>query len=329
MRMSHVRIHRAAVATTVALALLVLPAAAAFPDAGSTGPPVPSAPAPADAAKRLPTIDVRSPYLPDWVPRGMPRYFVEAEVAPGESDGSPVSVGIGSDAAADGPDAGDPRTAVPISPGEAAGISVVGAAGLLVGLRAFLESALAGSGLALYHRIRGSEVLECLGRRRVFEAIRDSPGIALKELVAETHFCTGTVKYHVEHLERGRLVLRRRDGRARRHFVVGATEEEQHAIGVLRQELPRTVAEFVRGSPGVTQTGVCDALGLSPPVAHKYLERLVRASLLRKERHWRHVRYDPTERLPLPEPPADEAPFAIQRPEAPRIFPPTPVSVLG
>ncbi|MGQ0535214.1 MAG: winged helix-turn-helix transcriptional regulator [Methanobacteriota archaeon] len=149
----------------------------------------------------------------------------------------------------------------------------------------------------LYSRIRRDDLLANGGRAKVFGAVQSDPGVALQDVVQRTGLGWGTVVYHLDRLEKERMVVSRRHGMHRRFFVNGSNTGEHEAISVLHHDTSRNIASFLLTKPGAAQKDVCAALGLAPSLAHKYLERLSAASLVSKEREWRTVRYFPSDKL--------------------------------
>lgn len=189
-----------------------------------------------------------------------------------------------------GVSAAPPELIIPAATG-VAGIAI------LLLLPESLRAGLFGGITPFYHRIRRDEILDSRGRQRVYDSITAEPGLSVRETVDRTGYSWGTIVYHLQRLEGARLVVSKRVGRNRRLFATGHTSEDQAAIAVLRNERTATVAAFVAAHPGTTQQEVCAALGISAPVAHKFLRRLGDANLLTYEREWRFVHYYPDARL--------------------------------
>jgi predicted transcriptional regulator len=131
----------------------------------------------------------------------------------------------------------------------------------------------------------------------VYDAVAADPGIALRDLIGSTGYSGGTVVYHIRRLEKARLVTSQRAGRNRRLYVTGASMESRAAIPILRNATARRIAAYLLKHPGAVQRDVCEGVGISPPVAHKYLARLLDAGLVTATRDWKFVHYRPEERL--------------------------------
>lgn len=150
----------------------------------------------------------------------------------------------------------------------------------------------------LYSRIRRNDVLDHEVRERIYQKIQTAPGMTIQELTTEAGVGWGTTVYHLARLEKEKLVVSRKFGSNRRYFANGTVAPQNaQAISILRNDVSLRIASFVRDNPGAAQKDVCENLGISPPVASKYLRRMQEASLVQSERDWRHVKYYPGENL--------------------------------
>lgn len=145
--------------------------------------------------------------------------------------------------------------------------------------------------LPLFSRLQTSDLLESQGRTRILELLRSQPGLGIKDICAELVIGWGTAVHHLSKLERAGLLVSQDSGRRRRFFLPGTSPTVRTALCVLSAEPSRRLLEHVRDHPGSTQTDVCNALGLSAPLVHKYAARLANQGLLETHRQWRTVRY--------------------------------------
>jgi len=146
--------------------------------------------------------------------------------------------------------------------------------------------------VALYAKISRAEVFENEVRERIFAQIKATPGLCASELARLAGVAWGTTIYHLDVLEQTRMATSIREGRHRRYFENGAVlTTSKETISLLRNPVTSSVAERVRGSPGLTQKDLASATGLSPQALHWHLARLVGAGLVRKERQGRVVRH--------------------------------------
>lgn len=127
----------------------------------------------------------------------------------------------------------------------------------------------------LRYRIEDDELLEQETRRTVFEAVRDDPGIHLRELGRWVGGYTKAV-YHVSALEDANLLERRRDGHCVRLYPAG--EEQLDGRRRLRDDL----RALVRERPGINQSEAARELGCTPQVVSHHARRLERAGVVER-----------------------------------------------
>lgn len=169
-------------------------------------------------------------------------------------------------------------------------------------------------GLPLYSRLRRSELLENGVRERIYRAIETAPGVSIIQVCRASKAGWGTAVYHLQRLERDRMIVSRRDGQYRRFYLNGTAPipgAPDPAAKALQHPLAARIAAFVAANPGVAQKDVCVAMGIAPPLASKWLGRLLEAGLLTSQREWKLVRYAPTSALAHAlAPPSAPAPVA-------------------
>jgi len=183
--------------------------------------------------------------------------------------------------------------------------AVVAGAGALVaaGLVAYYWGSLkflAGSLCApLFSRIQSNKMLDNDVRNRVYALVGENPGVTIKEVTEVLGIGWGTAVYHLKRLVEERLVVSERQRQFRRYFKNGGgiVNETKSAFGELKNPTNQRLAEQVMSSPGARQKDLCLAVGISAPLAHKYLSRMVMAGLVSTQREWKSVRYYPTPQL--------------------------------
>lgn len=144
--------------------------------------------------------------------------------------------------------------------------------------------ALMGTFAALYFRVQPNELLENERREKVVQLVRERPGIGPQDVASALGTGWGVTSYHLDRLERAGLVTSQRVGHHRCYFVPGAVRrDDQRTVGLVRGDTARRVAALVNERPGLTQSELASALGLSASAASKQVAKLVEAGLLRRE----------------------------------------------
>lgn len=316
-------------------ALALAPVAAAVGPSGSAEARVSvqaSAEAPADAPDAGGAAGTLAGSAPDAAlppeATALPDEVVEALALPELEDVASVSANADADLEASSragtaPAAGGGAQAVVEALAEAVGPEVaekappvIAAAGFLAVLQALGAWRVLGFGaFAMYSRLAKSELLDNTHRDRVFQLIRDTPGLGVSEIAQQTGLGWGTTVYHLDRLERAQMVTSERAGLHRCYFPIGTVgRDERKAHGLLKGDTTRSIATFLVERPGATQTEMCEALGMTASAASKQLTKLENAGLVRREREWKTVRLFPQGPLPAlvtPEPHAPVAPVAL------------------
>jgi DNA-binding MarR family transcriptional regulator len=188
-------------------------------------------------------------------------------------------------------------TALP-SPEEAAapaGLAVLGAAAYAALRWRYL---LSGLFAPLYSRLSRDELLENEARQQLHELITEEPGLSTQELCDRIGAGWGNTVYHLQRLEQAGFVTSEKQGHHRRFYKNGDVEpDEIEALGVLKNDNASKIARYLVAEPGANQTDVCEALDISPSLAHKWISRLEEQDLVESEREWRSKHYEPDDRL--------------------------------
>jgi len=173
------------------------------------------------------------------------------------------------------------------------------ALGALVYFAEIVKFAAFAPAMGLFSRIADSQLLANEVRDRIHRLVSENPGITIKECMALAGVGWGTTVYHLRRLEDSRMVTSIRDGNFRRFYRNGAAPgtAQKAVLGEMRREPSVRIAQFVMANPGACQKDLCEALEMSPPLAHKYMRRLLNANLVTSQREWKKVKYYPTESL--------------------------------
>ncbi len=187
------------------------------------------------------------------------------------------------------------RMPEPAEVGAAVGLATVGAAAYAAFRWRYLGLGLV---MPMYSRLSRSDLLENDTRSHLLDLISEEPGLSLQQLADRTDAGWGTTVYHLQRLEQAGFIKSRKQGHHRRFYTVGEVgQDEVEALGMLRNDTPRKIARYLVQDPGCNQKAICQALDISPSLAHKYLKRMEEQQLLTSEREWRSKHYTPDERL--------------------------------
>ena len=133
--------------------------------------------------------------------------------------------------------------------------------------------------------------LELANRKRIYEAVRQNPGVHFRELQRLTGMPIGVLSYHLDYLaNRGLLTVDKRESFTR-YFPGGQLgRDEQQMLGALRQEIPRGIILFLLMNPGATHGEVLESFTISGGTLSYHIKKLVSRGLIRVDKAGRESR---------------------------------------
>jgi len=174
--------------------------------------------------------------------------------------------------------------------GTAAALSALGGSGgsLLATLVSVLRDWAARIlGLFGYKRYSDDDPLEHETRERLYECIRDSPGVYLSELTEQTGLQMGTARYHLRILEFENLVTSE-EIRGRRRYVPVDTEWAELAAALHDETTARIIESLADDGPD-SVSGLAERLDRDPSTITHHLDRLAEDGIVERERDGRSV----------------------------------------
>lgn len=204
---------------------------------------------------------------------------VDARVA--NDDGTLRLEGEGLDAVdlrvAEGASAQAGETVVPDRPRHPIEKFAAAAATLLVLLYNVLERLARALLARLLYRKEDKELLEHEARQQILEAVKEEPGVHLRELARRVGGYRRAL-YHVDVLEDANIVTPRRDGGYLRFYPADAEDPDRP------QSTRANLLELVREAPGIEQTQAARKLDCSNQLASYHARKLERDGEI--EREW-------------------------------------------
>lgn len=124
------------------------------------------------------------------------------------------------------------------------------------------------------------------GRRgRIYEAIREDPGISRRALVEDSGVSKSALRYHLRVLERFELVRGVKADRHCRYFLRDGLRSNYEARAYARNPAPHRLLAIVKQEPGLRQHELVDRYGdgATRLALVYHLEKSLRLGLLRTE----------------------------------------------
>lgn len=133
--------------------------------------------------------------------------------------------------------------------------------------------------------------LELENRKRIFECVRNSPGLHFREIQRRTDLPIGVLEYHLNYLTvRGLLSLDKQESFSR-YFPGGQLSlDKQRIISSLRQEIPRGIILFLLRNPGATHGEVLKNFVISGGTLSYHIKKLISKGVITVEKVGRESR---------------------------------------
>ena len=138
-------------------------------------------------------------------------------------------------------------------------------------------------------------ILQLEARRRIFEAIKEFPGIHMRELQRRTGMALGTLRYQLRFLEKHGLIVEKREGRLVTYYPAKEREvdaRDKKYLAILRQELPRLIVLHLMMHPYSTHGEMKGPFNISPSTLSYHLKRLMDTEVIGKDEEGRYYVLD-------------------------------------
>ena len=139
-----------------------------------------------------------------------------------------------------------------------------------------------------------NDVLNLDVRRKIYDHIRKSPGLHLRELARELNIPLSTLDYHLYYLKQRELINDRQDGRYTRYYVGGEGDvgvKEREIISILRQSVTRSIVMFLMLNPNSSHRLVSDYIQLAPSTTTFHLNKLLKLEIVDRIQTGRETSY--------------------------------------
>ena len=146
------------------------------------------------------------------------------------------------------------------------------------------------------NRERGDEngdeenaVLELTTRRKLYQLIRNNPGVHFRELQRLSQFAMGVLEYQLQILEKENLISKVKHGPYTRYFAKGDMPYSDWKIACyLRQGIGRKIILYLIYHPGAKHKDLKEALNLPPSTVSYYLQQLLKDEIVlqKDKRYW-------------------------------------------
>jgi predicted transcriptional regulator len=162
-----------------------------------------------------------------------------------------------------------------------------------------------------FRRVFGANVLEQDIRSKIYDHIRENPGIHLHGLSCETGIAMGTLRYHLNILRLTHKITMAEDAATVRFYENSGTynETEQQLLKHLRNQTTRKILYALMERPEITRQELAFEVGITGPSITWHMKRLENDRIVTTKKTGRSVIYE------IPQPVAGY--LSLQRSQAP------------
>ena len=119
------------------------------------------------------------------------------------------------------------------------------------------------------------EALNLENRRRIYESIATNPGTHVREMERALGMQPGLLSYHLDYLEKRKLVRAEDDGHRKMYFIMDRfIEKDRRTLGALRQESPRRILMHLLVNGPTSFQNLQTEMGVAKSTLSYHLKRL-------------------------------------------------------
>ena len=126
-------------------------------------------------------------------------------------------------------------------------------------------------------------VLENSKRKKIYDFIKQKPGLHLREIQRRLDIPLSSLEHHVDYMVRHHVIYKEKEGGHTRYFAEQPTEEEQRLISALRNEKMREIVSIILEKNDVKFQDLKDDLRLPASTLSHYLKSLVDNHILARQ----------------------------------------------
>jgi len=137
--------------------------------------------------------------------------------------------------------------------------------------------------LAIFSRIRRSQLLKHDTRQRICSHIQENPGKHFTALKNELALSAGVMTYHLDRLERENFILSRMEGKFKRFYP----PRWDHKPDLHITPIQETILEQIKKQPGISQSDITKKIGRNRKVVNYQVHQLEDMDLIAIEKDGR------------------------------------------
>ncbi len=138
---------------------------------------------------------------------------------------------------------------------------------------------------------REKKILEVDSRKKIYSVVKEFAGSHFREIERKSGLSTGSVKHHLDYLEKNGLVAHEKEGNNLRYFPREFHSGNKKVMGLLRQESMRKIMLFLLTHNQPNHEEIVDYVGLSPSTVSWHLKKLEEEQVIKSTKAGRKTFY--------------------------------------
>ena len=130
--------------------------------------------------------------------------------------------------------------------------------------------------IIMYSKIKQEKLLNNAIRNRIFEYVKENPGMHYRAILKDLDLPMGVLSYHINRLERAQFLTSRQDGMYRRFYIAGPKAEMSFVLS----DIQKSILNVIRDNRGISQAKIAKEVGVSRMVVNYHVNILSKAGFI-------------------------------------------------
>jgi len=126
-----------------------------------------------------------------------------------------------------------------------------------------------------------TEALELESRRKIYDLIKNYPGLHLSKIAALLNMRLSLAEYHLFYLEKNKVIVSTKEAGYTRYYIknkLGA--EDKRILSILRQDTPMKIVLLLLNHGHLKHKDLLQNLDIAPSTLSYHLKKLVKRNII-------------------------------------------------
>lgn len=144
-----------------------------------------------------------------------------------------------------------------------------------------------------YKKVVRENILDNPIRLKIYNFIKEHPGVYFREIVKRTELKKGTVEYHLKLMKMKKMIESNKTSGKDWYFLNASTyrKEEQIAIAALKNEAHRRIILEILDNQGINHKTLAERTGVSSSTITQHIKHLKEQGIVKAETEGRYTIY--------------------------------------